>query len=349
MHPWQADNIVRNVFSDQISANQIILFDNVSIEASPTSSFRTLVSIENFRAPYIKLPIGIYASGVYRTFSVNSIKNMPKITRIFRKILSTESSIAERLTILPEVYGLRLKDIEDDKAKNFTAIFRENVTNYLAHGEIAIVVSALFERLSANNTSIFTELMGLAGLFDYKDTLAYFSRYVDLVLGSHLDLYLIYGIALEGHQQNTLAVFQNGYIKRFIARDFDGISILADSLSEHDFAVEFPLHYPAVTKNKIAVRNQLLHTVYQLHLGELVLLLSAHFNCKEQAFWAIIREKTEERFLALKARLNPMRLEDEYNAILKTDWPVKALFRMRLEEQYVCDGIFSSIPNPLAL
>lgn len=347
VHPWQAANIVRNLFADHIKANDIILFDNVVISASPTSSFRTLAPVENWYAPYIKLPIGIYASGVFRALSVNSIKNTPKITHIMKNILLKQNSISERLAILPEVCGLYLNAVEDDKARHFTVIFRENIINYLSKDEIAVVVSALFEKSLESNTSLFIELIKLAGCLNYQDALIYFNQYVDLVLGSYLDLYLIYGIALEGHQQNTLAIFQNGHIKRFMARDFDGIEIYADSLNSHDLALSDLLSPPFVTHNKITVRNQLLHTVYQLHLGELVLLLAAHFNCEEKDFWSIIREKTEERFIALKKQVDLIRWEEEYHAILKADWPIKALFRMRLEKQYVREGIFSYISNPL--
>ncbi|HEY2566522.1 MAG TPA: IucA/IucC family protein [Candidatus Aquirickettsiella sp.] len=349
VHPWQAANMVRNLFADYIMSNNIIFFDSVGISASPTSSFRTLAPIENWYAPYIKLPIGIYASGVFRALSVNSIKNTPKITHIMKNILLKEPHISERLAILPEVCGLYLNAVDDDKARHFTVIFRENVINYLSNEEIAVVVSALFEKSLESNSSLFVELIKLAGCLDYEGALNYFNKYVDLVLGSYLDLYLVYGIALEGHQQNTLAIFQNGNIKRFIARDFDGIEIFADSLNSHDLTLTDLLSPPFVTDNKITVRNQLLHTVYQLHLGELVLLLSAHFQCAEKNFWTIIRNKTEERFDILKKRVDLVRWEEEYHAILKADWPVKALFRMRLEKQYVREGIFSYISNPLAI
>jgi siderophore synthetase component len=345
VHPWQLDNIVRNLFREHIDANDVILLDNVVIEASPTSSFRTLVPTENECAPYIKLPIGIYASGVFRSLSINSIKSTPKITHIMRHILTKEASLKERLSILPEVCGLYLKSVQDDKAQHFTAIFRENIIYYLAKNEVAVVVAALFEKLSINNASLFIELLQLAGCLDYQNALAYFSKYVDLVLGSYLDLYLIYGIALEGHQQNTLAVFENGQIKRFIARDFDGIRIDADSLKQHDFGIDIALLSPPfVTSDKIIVRNQILHTVYQLHLGELVLLLAAYFSCEEKIFWKIVRDKTEERFSILKDKMDIARWESEYEAILQADWPIKALLRMRLEKQYKI--IFSHISNP---
>ena len=263
--------------------------------------------------------------------------------------LLKENTMSARLAILPEVCGLYLSAVEDDKARHFTVIFRENVINYLSNEEIAVVVSALFEKSLESNTSLFIELLKLAGCSNYQDALIYFNEYVDLVLGSYLDLYLIYGIALEGHQQNTLAIFQNGRIKRFIARDFDGIEIYADSLNSHAFTLTDLLSPPFVTHNKITVRNQLLHTVYQLHLGELVLLLAGHFKCEEKNFWTIIRNKTVERFTDLKAKVDSIRWEEEYHAILKADWPVKALFRMRLEKQYVREGIFSYISNPLVI
>ncbi len=106
---------------------------------------------------------------------------------------------------------------------------------------------------------------------------------------------------------------------------------------------------PYLQKNKETVRNQLLYTVYQLHLGEIILLLANYFNCEEKPFWKIIRKVTEQRFYALKDRMCPITWKKEFNTILNSHWPVKALLRMRLEKNYLRDGLFSQIANPLSV
>ncbi|OJA00911.1 hypothetical protein BEV13_01865, partial [Rickettsiella grylli] len=351
VHPWQVNyfTFISPLFKEYIENKIIVIFDKSKIMASPTLSFRTLSPLENINAPYIKLPVAVQATSIVRTLSPISTKNMPKISNILQKILLIENYFSNRLDLLPESYGLHLKKLDIDEAKHFTAIFRENITNHLADNEVAIVVAALFEKSSKSETSLFIEIMQLAGCLNFREALTYFAHYTDLVLGSYLDLFLLYGIALEGHQQNTLAILKEGKIKRFIARDFDGIEIHADSLKATGITLDTTEHSPYLQKNKDTVRNQLLYTVYQLHLGEIVLLLANYFNCEEKPFWKIIRKITEQRFYALKNRMCPMSWKNEFNAILNTHWPVKALLRMRLEKNYLRDGLFFQIVNPLNL
>ncbi len=350
VHPWQVYyfTFVSPLFKDYIENKIIVIFDKAKIIASPTLSFRTLLPIENTNSPYIKLPVAVQATSIVRTLSPISTKNMPRISNILKKILETEDYFSRRLGLLPESYGLHLKELNIDEAKHFTAIFRENITSHLATNEVAIVVAAFFEKSSLSETNLFIEIMQLSGCLTYQDALGYFLHYTDLVLGSYLDLFLLYGIALEGHQQNTLAILRDGKIKRFIARDFDGIEIHGESLQLMGIDLDLTENSPYLQKNKETVRNQLLYTVYQLHLGEIVLLLANYFNCEEKPFWKIVREVTEQRFYALKNRMCPITWKKEFNTILNSHWPVKALLRMRLEKNYLRDGLFSQIVNPLS-
>ncbi len=183
---------------------------------------------------------------------------------------------------MPEYYGLNLKDIPEDKSKHFTAIFRENINKYLFKGEDAVTVACLFEDFYPKKINLFIGFLQDAGFFTKQDALNYFKKYVDLVLNGYLDLYLLYGIALEGHQQNTLAIFEKGQIKRFIARDLDGTRVFANTLKSQNDKLSNHLTEPF--RDKIHVRNLLLHSVYQMHLGELVLLLARYYNCEDIFF-----------------------------------------------------------------
>ncbi|WP_342219913.1 IucA/IucC family protein [Rickettsiella endosymbiont of Miltochrista miniata] len=351
VHPWQVYyfTFILPLFKDYIENKIIVFFDKAKIIASPTLSFRTLLPIENSNSPYIKLPVAVQATSIVRTLSPISTKNMPRISNILKKILITENYFSSRLGLLPESYGLHLKELNVDEAKHFTAIFRENITQHLNDNEVAIVVAAFFEKSSLSETNLFIEIMQLSGCLTYQDALGYFLHYTDLVLGSYLDLFLLYGIALEGHQQNTLAILRDGKIKRFIARDFDGIEMHDESLQSMGINLDLTENSPYLQKNKETVRNQLLYTVYQLHLGEIVLLLANYFNCEEKPFWKIVREVTEQRFYALKNRMCPITWKKEFNTILNSHWPIKALLRMRLEKNYLRDGLFSQIVNPLSV
>ena len=345
IHPWQADNIIPNLFSDFLREKIIFVFENIRLDMSPTLSLRTLAPIEYLHAPYIKFPIAIQATSDMRTLTKASTENTPKMTYVLEEILKKENYFSQKLFILPEYYGLNLKVIPDEKSRNFTAIFRENINKYLYQDEVAVTVACLFEDFYPQKQNLFIVFLQEAGYFTKQDAFNYFKKYVNLVLSGYLDLYLLYGIALEGHQQNTLAIFEKGHIKRFIARDLDGGRVIKDVLKVQSYKLSSHLSEPF--RDKIHVRNLLLHTVYQMHLGELVLLLARYFDCEDSLFWKIVRNETIYRFENLKFRMDPGCWENEYHAILKSDWPVKTLMRMRLEKEHRQGGMFSRISNPL--
>jgi siderophore synthetase component len=335
IHPWQASKIIPELFKEFIRNGTMYLFTNVIINATPTLSFRTLAPVDNQDAAYIKLPIAVQATSQFRTLASESTENVPKISDILSNIFTKENNFSGRLGILREFYGLRFKNIPEDQAKHLNVILRENANPYLSHDETAIVLAALFEISPVTKLPLFIELMHLNGITQLKDVQDYFHYYVDLVLGSYLDLYLLYGIALEGHQQNTLVVFRNNKVIRFIARDLEW------AIFSRPYA-----GFSRLSKNYFS-RAWLLYMVYQLHLGELVLLLTKHFNCSEKHFWMIIKKITEERFFSLKEKIEPQVWQTEYQSILEADWPCKALFRMRLQKNNNEKEIFFNVKNPL--
>ncbi|KAK7600978.1 hypothetical protein V9T40_008419 [Parthenolecanium corni] len=343
IHPWQFTHYVERIFVNLIK-NETLIPLEVEIEVSPTASPRTLLLWRNLSAPYLKLPVSIQASAAVRSYPSSIVKAVPIISQFMTNIIARELSISEKMNIMKEDIGLYLNVNEEEGAEHLSVTFRENVISCCLKGkEIAIIVAALFEKFPASNNSLFIHIMQFANYTTLKDAKQYFTKYVDLVLGSYLDLYLIYGISLEGHQQNTLAVFEHGNIKRFIAKDLEKTYIYANTSSSEFYASlkDLPQSY---FKTDFLGRARLLHTVFQLHLGELVLLLADHFNCSEKYFWNVIRDKTEERFEVLKNRVDSARWRNEYDAILMTNWPARSYLQNSFHNE---KGLYNFIKNPL--
>ncbi|KAK7573478.1 hypothetical protein V9T40_010669 [Parthenolecanium corni] len=339
IHPWQVTHYIKKKFFN-LTENEILVPLEVTIEVSPTASPRTLLLSRNLSAPHIKLPLSIQATSAIRSYPSHFVKAVPIISEFMRQILASEPSISEKLNIMREDIGLYL----NTTGEHLSVTFRENVVRCCLKGkEIAVVVAALFEKFTASNDNLFIYIMKFAGYKTLKDAKQYFSKYADLVLGSHLDLYLIHGISLAGHQQNTLAVFEYGKIKRFVAKDLGGMYISANVAESHILLRDIPLSR-RYKNDDFYGQAQVSHTVYQSHLGELVLLLADHFNCSEKFFWNIVRDKTKERFQVLKNRVDNDRWRNEYNAILKANWPARSLFQNRLHNE---QGLYHFIKNPL--
>lgn len=344
-HPWQVENVIKNKFQYFIDNKLLIIYKNAYIEASPTLSFRTLKPIRNQQAPYIKLPIAIQATSVFRTLSHFSVINAPIISDFLQEIFEREKNFNGKLKMLPEICGAYIDTTPSEDAKHFSVIFRESVDKNLETGEISIVVASLFEPTPTSKLPLLIEEMKLSNVIKVHEAIIYFKKYAELIISSYLDLYLIYGIALEGHQQNTFAVFESGMIKYFIARDLDGVDI-----DEVIFKQAYPKSkgLENIFSKYPKARNSLLHTVFQSHLGEVIILISTYFACDEIRLWDIVAQLTHERFIFLQTKVDKSRWKKEYKAILLEPWNCKALLRMRLMEEYNRDGLFMEITNPLS-
>jgi siderophore synthetase component len=278
---------------------------------------------------------------------MGSTENTPRVSQLLTDIFAQEKCFSDRLYLLRGLYGLHLKQVTPEQGKHLSVIFRENIHLYLAADEIGVVIAGLFSISPISGLSLFVEQLEAAGATTLKSALDYFKYYVNLLLTSYLDLYLIYGITLEGHQQNTLAVFHHGKITRFVARDFADTDIHLPTLKRRGFDIK---PYPGsayITDDLDQVRKPLIHAVYRLHLGGLVLLLAKHFNCNEDYFWKIIRDITIERFEFVKNKMDTATWQTEYHAILQDDWLGKALLSMRLEKEGAPMGVSFEMDNPL--
>ncbi len=346
IHPWQATHVINDRFHDLLERKKLFIFKDLQISTYPTLSFRTMMGAGNLYAPHMKLPVAVHTTSALRTVSPASCENGPKLSQVLHDILLKENHFGNRLRVMFEQFGIYVKGYDDSQAKHLSAIFRDNANLHLSPDELGIVVNALFETSPTSKQPIFIELMSLANALTVSSALQYFRNYTRIVLESYLDLYLLYGIALEAHQQNTLAVFHTGKPVATIARDFGGLRVHLPTLQSCGYSINPYPGSATFRSDKNEVRNKLLHTTYQYHFGEWIYHLSEYFKIPETHFWKIVREETETRFHALKKRLPSEIWNEEYEAILQRDWVLKALLRMRLNN-LSHDYIYIPLKNPL--
>lgn len=347
IHPWQVKHIIPLKFQQLIRTKQLHLSEKITLISLPTLSFRTVVAADHTLSPHIKLPVAVQTTSAIRTVSAAAIQNGPKITRILHKILSQEKPIANCLSIMPERFGLHVTKVEEDTKRYLSVIYRDNPNTLLNKDEIAITIAALFQPSPSNNFPLFFEFLERADAAQLETAVSYFGAYADIVLNAYLSLYLKFGIAFEGHQQNTLAVFKKGHLTRIITRDFGGMRVHEDSLKRMGFSLQAYPGSATICSDRTEARNKLLHTTYQYHLGELILTLAQHFKTSEEVFWEPVKSITKTIFDTYKKTMDPKDWKEDYQAILQKEWAFKALLRMRLEnvsDQY----IYTSIANPFA-
>ncbi len=345
-HPWQYKKVIKKLFKDRIENKDLKFFPSITLTVKPSLSFRTMIAKDGKNLPHIKLPVGVYSTSAMRTITPSSVHNGPVFYEVMKQIFKNESNFENNLKISNEICGLYLKDMPVSIAKNCGIIFRKNPSNLVKNSEVPIVVAALFETSPLSGLPLFIEMIHASQGSALKDAITYFDEYCRIVLRSYFDIFMLYGCALEGHQQNTISVFENYAPKFMIVRDFGGIRVNMKTLNER--GIQFDAHHESsiLYEDSADVTATFLHTVLQYHLGELVSLLSTYYNVEEKTFWKVIRSNLEKRFLALKGKVTEERWNTEYSAILENDWQMKGLMRMRLKnDAYHYESIV--VPNPL--
>lgn len=347
VHPWQLNHVLKNMFADEIDQKDIIFLHHVTITTKASLSFRTLIAVENITRPHIKLPVAVQSTSALRTISAAAIENGPKFSKILRSILSIENNFDGHLEVAQESCGLHIKHPDLSVQKNFGIIYRDNPAQFIQSKQMPIVAASLFEDSPITEVPLFIELIHTAVGRTLSAATQYFSRYCEVILRGYLDLFLLYGIVLEGHQQNTIVVFEDFLPRSIIARDWGGIRVHLPTLKQAGFCYDAHPDSATVTHDLTEAFHKFNHSVTIMQLGELVLILSDYYQIDEAVFWKIIKENIAKRFQALKSQLNDTINQSIPKAFFEEDWQIKSLMQMRLSNLYN-KYIYASVKNPLA-
>lgn len=347
IHPWQRDHDLPQRFAAELADGRIRL-TGTGFSATPTLSFRTLAPSDNPDQPYIKLPVAAQMTSSVRNLSTPSVENAPRISAILQDILGQRPDIAAALRCQWDEVGLHLNvDNETRDADRYLGVlFRRNPCRLLGKGEQAVVVAALFVPSPLCDQPLIVELMQQAGVTGTDQARAWFRQYCDLLFTGVLNLYLDYGIALEAHQQNLMAVMDaQGRPQGFINRDLGGICIHCATLAKRGWPVNFS---PAATQveSRAAARVNIFHAVLQSHIGELIELLDGHFQLGAGRLWGDVSRLLCQYLDRHGERYGHAARQEEYDAFFEQPWPATAFIRMRLENQSHL-AVCSPIPNPL--
>lgn len=342
VHPWQWREVVTSRFADEIARGEILWPDGAETACLATLSLRTLAPTEPAGAPWLKLPLSIQVTSSRRELEPGVVAAGPWMTRRIESILERDETLRGTLAVLGEPLGLRVlpADPEDGRAGMLSALLRRPVSDVLRPGEIAIPVAALFVPSPVTGKPLFLELAEAAG----SGIVSVFTDYCRLVLTAFLRLSLLFGIALEAHQQNTLLVVDGRHtLVRIVARDF-GARVLPSAVDPSD-----PI--PAAARemevpDRGALRELVSHAVLESHIRDLVALLARHGALHPERCWRVVRTVIEEVFAGLGDDIDIGTVNSEHAALLGHPWRIKSLLRMRVAEHP--GDSFIDTENPLA-
>jgi len=354
IHAWHLKAYVLEHFAAEIR-DGILITDGPDIETFPTMSYRTMMPTQAQCAPLIKLPIAVWMTSELRSLQAKSIHMGPRISQVIERILEVENGFEQRLEIFPEEIGVRYRNAitEDDApGRHLSVVYRSSRAFERTDQCLPITVAALFTRLPVSNRPLFTDLIERKGARATPQQVEiWFRQYAKTVTHPVVAIYLMYGIGLEAHQQNTMVLFApDGQARGLLIRDFGDGRTYAPLLQARGYELQphvQPGILPTVFSGDIEpVRMFVLDACFLTHLHEIALWLTQEYQLPDRRMWQVLREETENAFAAVRTRVDDTLWETERKAFIEEPWPTRSLLRMHLL-RYSDYRIQHTLTNPL--
>jgi D-ornithine---citrate ligase len=296
VHAWQRDLILPARHADLLRDGSLRILDH-EIDAVPTAALRTLLLPGT--GQYLKVSLDIQVTSTRRGISVASTQNGPAVSRLLTRLLADDPD-GERILLMPETAGAASPV---GSGRDLSAIRRTGLTGRLHPGEVPIPGGALPYLL--------------AGLIT-GDPADWLRDYARLLIPPLMRL-TAGGVAFEAHLQNCVPTFLDGRPYRLALRDFAGLRLHLPRLAAAGHEVALWPSSVTGTDDLTVLRSKIGYTLFQAHLGEIVLALGRRGDLDERRAWRIIREVLDECCTG-----------DDHAAFTAPLVPHKALVRMRL-------------------
>ena len=240
VHPWQYENRILSLFARDFAHGDLIYLGESADLYLPQQSIRTLHNISRPDRVFIKLPVSILNTSVYRGLPAERTRNAPRLSRWLSSIALNDSFLKDkaRVVLLCESASLtvehpeynNMKDVPYQYNEFLGVIYRENYCTYLDEGERALPLAALFHRDPAGDSvlKVFIQESGLTPEVWIK-------KLLDAVLRPLLHFLYKYGFVFSPHGQNALVALKHNAPTRLLVKDFvDDANISVDPLPEHE-------------------------------------------------------------------------------------------------------------------
>lgn len=358
VHPWQWSNRIVPLHAVDLARGALVPLGEGSARYRAQLAIRTLTDIDHPERRYLKLPVSILNTSVYRGLPRERTLAAPELTQWLAGTVAADPFLRETgMILLGEVAGVSvahptyaaLPGVPYQYTEMLGAIWREPVQPYLRPGEQAVSLAALLHVDSAGN-SFAEALVQRSGL----EASEWIRALHDALLPPLLHVLYRYGAMFSPHGQNCMIVHRDGVPTRLVVKDFvDDLAICSERLPEHAGltpAVRAALADVTLEAKSLIkyLQNGLLVCVYR-YLAEIV---ATRLGMSEAAFWAAARATLsayQERFAAeLADRFTMFDLESP-------SFPKLCLNRLRLFERGYADdpdrpviAARGHVPNPLA-
>lgn len=237
VHAWQWHQWLVPTYANEIVDRRIIELGVGQDDYVPMQSIRTLCNISQPERHYVKLPVSIFNTAVYRGLPSKRNLAAPAVTAWLKQIQSQDSDLKQSgVAFLGEVATLTIHQPCFDEIEGapyqfkelFGCLWRESVDPVIGTGEQALSQAALLHR-DINGQSILAVLIQASGL----SPLQWLKRFAEVSVTPLLICLYKYGLAFSPHGENTMLIHANGVPQKMVLKDFiDDINLVDEDFPE---------------------------------------------------------------------------------------------------------------------
>lgn len=237
VHTWQWHQWLVPTYANEIVDQRIIELGVGQDDYVPMQSIRTLCNISQPERHYIKLPVSIFNTAVYRGLPSKRNLAAPAVTAWLKQIQTQDPDLKQSgVAFLGEVATLTIHqpcfDQIDGAPYQFKELFgclwRESVDPVIGTGEQALSQAALLHR-DINGQSILAVLIQASGL----SPLQWLKRFAEVSVTPLLICLYKYGLAFSPHGENTMLIHANGVPQKMVLKDFiDDVNLVDEDFPE---------------------------------------------------------------------------------------------------------------------
>ncbi|MBJ7518134.1 MAG: hypothetical protein JHC84_00440 [Solirubrobacteraceae bacterium] len=292
VHPWQWREKIVALHAGDLARGTIVPLGEAPPRYLPQQSIRTFADVTDPSRRFLKLPISILNTSVYRGLPRERALAAPALTSWFRRCCESDPFLREAgLRLLGEVASVSvahpgfasIDGVPYQHTEMLGAIWRDPVAPLLADGERAISLAALLHRDPAGD-GFAAALITRSGL----SAADWVARLHEVTLPPLLHVLYRYGATFSPHAQNCLLVLRDDVPCGLIVKDFvDDAIVSAERLPEHE---DMPADVRAALGDGVEadvivqwIQSGLLVCVHRF-LSELLL---EDLGLAEEEFWAL--------------------------------------------------------------
>jgi siderophore synthetase component/RimJ/RimL family protein N-acetyltransferase len=298
VHEWQWQNTLIPQFSQDIALKNIVSVGSSDDYYLPMQSIRTMNNITEDKRHYVKLPVSILNTSVYRGLPGERTVLAPLLTQWAKSKLEADEYLTKkcRFILLGEIASINydhsiynnLPSAPYQFREFLGVIWRESLDAKLKENEKGITMSSLLH-IDSDGKPFMKSLIESSGL----STKIWLTKLLEKTLPPLLHVLYNYGMVFSPHGENSVLIMENHIPTGLAMKDFvDDINIYDGDLPELN---DIPESIRSVLLSHPGeVLCHFIYTgLYVVHYRFMANILASHMEFPEIEFWQLVHKTIE--------------------------------------------------------